>query len=48
MTWSDGVGNASPGPASPGASVKHLFELFAETLDELCRIGSSYEDAPGV
>jgi hypothetical protein len=28
--------------------LKHLFDLFAETLDELCRIGSAYEDAPGV
>ena len=23
-----------------------LFELFAETLDQLCRIGSAYEEAP--
>ena len=30
------------------ARLKHLFELFAETFDELCRIGSAYEDAPGV
>ena len=26
--------------------LKHLFELFAETLDELCRLGSAYEGAP--
>ena len=26
--------------------LKQLFELFAETLDELCRIGSAYETAP--
>ena len=23
-----------------------LFDLFAETLDELCRMGSAYKDAP--
>ena len=28
--------------------LKLLFELFAETLDQLCRMGSAYEDAPGV
>jgi hypothetical protein len=28
--------------------LKALFELFAETLDQLCRIGSAYEEAPGV
>ena len=27
--------------------LKALFELFAETLDTLCAIGSAYEDAPG-
>jgi len=26
--------------------LKLLFELFAETLDQLCRIGSAYEKAP--
>ena len=26
--------------------LKLLFELFAETLDQLCRIGSAYEEAP--
>src|SRR5438093_8312691 len=26
--------------------LKLLFELFAETLDQLCRIGSAYEGAP--
>jgi len=25
-----------------------LYELFSETLDELCRMGSAYENAPGV
>jgi len=25
-----------------------LFDLFAETLDELCRMGSAYKDAPGI
>lgn len=28
--------------------LSHLFALFAETLDQLCRIGSAYEQAPGV
>jgi len=28
--------------------LKLLFELFAETLDQLCRIGSAYERAPNV
>jgi len=28
--------------------LKLLFDLFAETLDQLCRIGSAYEDAPKV
>jgi hypothetical protein len=28
--------------------LKQLFDLFAETLDQLCRIGSAYEDAPAV
>ena len=28
--------------------LKDLYELFAETLDELCRIGSAYEGSPGV
>jgi hypothetical protein len=26
--------------------LKLLFELFSETLDQLCRIGSAYEGAP--
>ena len=28
--------------------LRRLFELFAETLDELCRLGSAYRDDPGV
>ena len=28
--------------------LKLLFDLFAETLDELCRMGSAYEKNPGV
>jgi len=28
--------------------LKQLFDLFAETLDELCRIGSAYDKDPGV
>jgi hypothetical protein len=27
--------------------LKQLFDLFAETLDELCRMGSAYEKDPG-
>jgi hypothetical protein len=30
------------------ARLKQLFDLFAETLDQLCRIGSAYEKAPDV
>lgn len=28
--------------------LKLLYELFAATLDELCRIGSAYSSDPGV
>jgi hypothetical protein len=28
--------------------LKLLFELFSETLEQLCRIGTAYEDRPGV
>ena len=28
--------------------LKLLFELFSETLDQLCRIGSAYEQPPDV
>ncbi|HEY9226641.1 MAG TPA: hypothetical protein VIP11_08350 [Gemmatimonadaceae bacterium] len=28
--------------------LKDLYELFAATLDRLCRIGSAYDDKPGV
>lgn len=28
--------------------LKILFELFSATLDELCRMGSAYENSPGV
>ena len=28
--------------------LKKLFDLFAEVLDELCRMGSATEEAPGV
>ena len=30
------------------AQLKLLFELFAEALEQLCRIGSAYTDAPNV
>lgn len=28
--------------------LKHLYELFGETLDELCRMGSAYDSDPGI
>jgi hypothetical protein len=28
--------------------LKEMYELFAEALDELCRIGAAYDTAPGV
>jgi hypothetical protein len=28
--------------------LKELYDLFSETLDELCRMGSAYKDGPGV
>ena len=28
--------------------LKHLYDLFAETLDQLCRIGSAYESKPAI
>ena len=28
--------------------LKHLYELFSTTLDELCRMGSAYQTSPGV
>jgi hypothetical protein len=28
--------------------LKLLYELFAETLDQLCRVGSANEDTPNV
>jgi hypothetical protein len=28
--------------------LKLLYDLFSETLDELCRMGSAYEKSPGV
>lgn len=30
------------------ARLQRLYELFAETLDELCRMGSAYNAAPDV
>jgi hypothetical protein len=35
-----------PGIITDIERLKLLFDLFAETLDELCRIGSAYERAP--
>ena len=28
--------------------LKRLFEVFSETLDQLCRVGAAYEKASGV
>jgi hypothetical protein len=28
--------------------LKQLYNLFSETLDELCRMGSAYKESPGV
>lgn len=36
-----------PGVIKDVARLRLLFDLFAETLDELCRLGSAYENAPG-
>jgi hypothetical protein len=30
------------------ARLKQLYDLFAEVLNHLCRIGSAYEDDPGL
>jgi hypothetical protein len=30
------------------ARLEQLYRLFARTLDQLCRMGSAYDDAPGV
>jgi hypothetical protein len=35
-----------PGVIKDVARLKLLYELFGETLDQLCRIGSAYEKAP--
>ena len=35
-----------PGTIKDVERLKHLYELFAETLDELCRMGSAYREAP--
>jgi hypothetical protein len=37
-----------PGVIKDVERLKLLFDLFAETLDQLCRIGSATKDAPGV
>src|SRR5262245_42393798 len=37
-----------PGVIKDVERLAGLFDLFAEVLDELCRIGSAYEDDPGV
>ena len=37
-----------PGVIKDVERLKQLFDLFSETLDELCRMGSAYEKRPGV
>ena len=37
-----------PGVIKDVERLTQLYELFAETLDELCRIGSAYQSDPGV
>jgi hypothetical protein len=37
-----------PGVIQDVERLKGLYALFGETLDHLCRIGSAYEDDPGV
>jgi hypothetical protein len=50
-TFPDGVDEllfTVPGVITDIPRLKLLFELFSETLDELCRIGSAYERGPEV
>lgn len=37
-----------PGVIKDVERLKHLFDLFSETLDQLCHIGSAYENVPKV
>jgi hypothetical protein len=37
-----------PGTITDVDRLKGLYDLFSETLDELCRMGSAYKDDPGV
>jgi hypothetical protein len=37
-----------PGTIKDTVQLKRLFDLFAEALDRLCRIGSAYEGDPGL
>jgi hypothetical protein len=49
--FADGVDElyfAVPGVITDLARLKLLYELFAETLDRLCAIGSAYQRDPGV
>jgi hypothetical protein len=50
-TFPDGVDELSfmvVGLIKDVERLKHLYELFGETLDELCRMGSAYQSDPGV
>jgi hypothetical protein len=44
----DGLRFTVTGTVRDTEQLKLLFDLFAETLDELCRMGSAYEDGPDV
>jgi hypothetical protein len=50
-TFPDGVDElyfAVPGVIKDIERLKRLYDLFGETLDHLCRIGSAYKQAPDV
>ena len=50
-TFPDGVDELrflAGGIITDVARLKQLYDLFAEVLHQLCRIGSAYEDDPGV
>lgn len=50
-TFPDGVDELyfqTPGVIKDVERLERLYELFAETLDHLCRMGSAYQQPPGV
>jgi hypothetical protein len=44
----DELSYAVPGVIKDAERLKLLYALFGETLDQLCRIGSAYNEAPNV